>query len=193
MNERARASASSFSPGVPAISTLVEEVTQIVARGELEQVEFKTSTGQRTEAAKTVCGMLNRSGGFLLFGVADDGKMVGQQVTASTLEDIVRELRRIEPQPYLTPETIDLLSGRSLILVRIPRGGAPYLYDRRAYVQRSILTALADGGPASSVTLQERVPGGLSNTTILNNLRHLYTLGLVAKTGVTRGSVWRLN
>ena len=34
----------------------------LVANGETEQIEFKKSTGQRTEGAKTVCAML------ILFG-----------------------------------------------------------------------------------------------------------------------------
>ena len=35
------------------------ELNAIVAGGESEHVEFKKSTGQRTDAAKAVCAMLN--------------------------------------------------------------------------------------------------------------------------------------
>ncbi len=75
----------------------LEDLPGLVAQGESERLEFKRSTGQRTEAAKTVCGMLNGLGGFVLFGVSADGTIVGQQVTSSTIEDIANELRRIEP------------------------------------------------------------------------------------------------
>ena len=44
------------------------ELHLLVARGESEQTEFKNSTGQRTEAVKTVCAMLNTVGGFVIFG-----------------------------------------------------------------------------------------------------------------------------
>jgi ATP-dependent DNA helicase RecG len=60
-------------------------------------------------------------------------------------------------------------------------------------LQRSILAALADGGPASTAALQQRVGGAYSNSAILKNLQHLHTLRLVEKTGVTRGVLWRLN
>ena len=50
---------------------LLEELQKLVAAGESESLEFKKTTGQRTEAAKTVCALLNGLGGFLLFGVSD--------------------------------------------------------------------------------------------------------------------------
>ena len=41
-------------------------LTEIVARGESERLELKRSTGQRTDAAKTACAMLNGLGGTSL-------------------------------------------------------------------------------------------------------------------------------
>ncbi len=38
---------------------LLEELQKIVAKGESESLEFKKSTGQRSEAAKTVCALFN--------------------------------------------------------------------------------------------------------------------------------------
>ena len=63
------------------------ELKRLVTDGESEQVEFKRSTGQRTEAMKAVCAMLNGLGGFVLFGV-DDRSIIGQEVSARTHEDI---------------------------------------------------------------------------------------------------------
>lgn len=78
----------------------LDELQKLVAKGESENLEFKKTTGQRTEAAKTVCALLNGLGGFVLFGISDKGEVVGQQVTAKTLEDITLELRRIEPPAF---------------------------------------------------------------------------------------------
>ena len=109
---------------------MLGELNAIVAGGESEQVEFKRSTGQRTDAAKAVCAMLNARGGFMLFGVTDAGEMVGQQVTAKTLEDVVRELRKIEPSVLLHPEEVALSGDRSVIVIPVPQlGGGPYTYD----------------------------------------------------------------
>ena len=37
----------------------LQDVEKLIRNGESETVEFKRSTGQRTTAAKTFCGMLN--------------------------------------------------------------------------------------------------------------------------------------
>lgn len=123
-------------------ASTLREIERVVARGESLQAEFKQTTGQRTDAAKTVCGMLNASGGFVIFGVADDGRIAGQQVTAATLADVARELRRIEPQALLSPEAVDLGNGRALILVRVPKGDGPYTYDARPYLRVGPTTVL---------------------------------------------------
>lgn len=139
----------------------LDEIRQIVARGETEQVEFKASTGQRTEAAKAVCGMLNASGGFVVFGVRDDGALLGQgDVRAETVEAVVRELRRIEPQPYLSPECIPLENGRTLILVRVPRGDGPYTFDGRAYLRVGPTTLVMTAEQYRRILL-ERAQSGL--------------------------------
>ncbi|HEU4452059.1 MAG TPA: ATP-binding protein [Longimicrobium sp.] len=199
---------------------------------------FKASTGQRTDAVKTVCAMLNRAGGWVLFGV-DRGIITGQPVSAETLESLVRELGRIDPPAAVTPEVVELAPGKGVILVRVPRGSGPHRYDGRVYLrtgsttaplekedfdrlfdgrthpaqepqrargyvppirvpyeltalQRAILTALANRGPASSVMLEARIGEGHSNFSIRNSLRQLEHLGLVEKTGSTRAARWRL-
>jgi hypothetical protein len=74
----------------------LKELKSIVAGGESERVEFKRSTGQRSEVAKTVCALANGLGGFVLFGVTNTGEIVGQQVATSPLEDVANEVRRIQ-------------------------------------------------------------------------------------------------
>ena len=118
-----------------AADSTLREIERVVAGGESAQVEFKLSTGQRTDGVKAACGMLNGNGGFVLFGVSDDGRIVGQQVSAGTLEDVAREIRRIQPLPLLSPETVHLPDGRAVVLIRVPRGEGPYSYDGRAYLR----------------------------------------------------------
>ncbi|MFZ4440450.1 MAG: helix-turn-helix domain-containing protein, partial [Syntrophales bacterium] len=47
------------------------ELQELIRSGENEKLEFKKSTGQRTDAARTVCAMLNGLGGFVFFGKTD--------------------------------------------------------------------------------------------------------------------------
>ncbi len=57
----------------------LQDVEKLIQSGESETVEFKMSTGQRTTAAKTLCGMLNGTEGMVLFGVTGKANMVGQE------------------------------------------------------------------------------------------------------------------
>ena len=45
----------------------LEELQKLVAAGESENLEFKKTTGQRSEAAKTVCALLNGLRGISSF------------------------------------------------------------------------------------------------------------------------------
>jgi len=44
-----------------------QDVEKLIGNGESETVEFKRSTGQCITAAKTLCGMLNGTGGHGYF------------------------------------------------------------------------------------------------------------------------------
>lgn len=116
------------------------ELIELIRSGENERLEFKKSTGQRTDAAKTVCAMLNGLGGFVLFGISDRGEIIGQHVSANTLNDIAHELGRIEPPAILDMKTIALQNGKSVIVLNISAGGGPYVYDGRPYARHGSTT-----------------------------------------------------
>lgn len=118
----------------------LRELSKLVIDGESERLEFKRSTGQRTEAAKTVCAMLNGLGGFVVFGVTDKGDLIGQQVSAKTLEDIAAELRKIEPPAFPNIETVNLDGDRVAIVLTVSGGGGPYTFDGRAYLRHGPTT-----------------------------------------------------
>lgn len=113
----------------------LDDIKRLVAAGESEVVEFKKSTGQRTEATKTLCAMLNGKGGQVLFGVTDEGEVVGQQVQTKTLEGLAQEFRRLEPQAAPTLEVFPIAEERSVIVATVPGGGGLFLFDGRAYMR----------------------------------------------------------
>jgi ATP-dependent DNA helicase RecG len=121
----------------------LEELETLAGGGEGPQVEFKRSIGQRTDAAKTACAMFNGVGGFVLFGVNDDGEVVGQDIGRDTIDDVVRELRRIEPAVPIEPEVVPLESGRAVIALRVPGAhGGPFTYDGRPYHRQGTMTSV---------------------------------------------------
>lgn len=111
-----------------------DELDVLVRFGESEQLEFKESSGQRTQAAKSICAMLNHRGGRVLFGVTAKGEIVGQQVSDRTIEDIAAELRDIDPPVLPSIERVPIVADRDVIVVEVgPGRSRPYSFRKQAY------------------------------------------------------------
>lgn len=111
-----------------------DQITAWAAAGESDTQEFKRTTGQRREAARTVCAMLNHRGGRVLFGVEPGGRVSGQQVSDHTLEEIAQELREIEPPVFPVIERVVVGDGREVLVVSVgPGHSQPYTHRGRAY------------------------------------------------------------
>ena len=59
--------------------TTLEQISEWVAAGESETLEFKRNTRTRREATQSMCAMLNHRGGRVLFGITPEGNVSGQQ------------------------------------------------------------------------------------------------------------------
>jgi ATP-dependent DNA helicase RecG len=114
--------------------TALDELRQIIALGEGETLEFKETTRQRSDAAKTVCAFLNTKGGRVVFGVTNEREIIGQQIGDSTIEDVIQEIRKIDPPVYPTVTVESLGDQRSLIVITTDRGHLqPYAYGGKTY------------------------------------------------------------
>ncbi|MYC32010.1 MAG: AAA family ATPase [Chloroflexi bacterium] len=96
-----------------------DELANLVAQGESETLEFKKTTGERVEAAKTACAMLNHRGGVVLIGVADDGTVTGQEVGDGTIERLAEELQNIDPPVFPTIDRTDVGNGKTVLAIRV--------------------------------------------------------------------------
>ena len=113
-----------------------DELTTLVAQGESETLEFKKTTGERVEAAKTVCAMLNRRGGVVLIGVTNEGAIIGQQVSDRTIEHLAQELQNIDPPVFPTIDRIAVGDGMTVLAIRVGRGPMrPYTHKNTPYLK----------------------------------------------------------
>jgi ATP-dependent DNA helicase RecG len=112
----------------------LDQLNALVAVGESETAEFKQTTGERRDAAQTLCAMLNTRGGRVFFGVTPARAVNGQQVGDQTIEDVVQEIRQIEPPVFPSIDRVVVASGREVLVVTISQGqAAPYSYRGRSY------------------------------------------------------------
>lgn len=94
---------------------------------ETEHVEFKESTSQLNRAIESLAAMLNKHGyGKVLFGIADDGTVLGQDVGNKTLKDISEGIaQKIKPavMPIIEPIIYD---EKMVISVSVKGHNKPY-------------------------------------------------------------------
>lgn len=90
---------------------------QLIQEGESETVEFKRSTAQLRRAMETLCGMLNGAGGRVVIGVTPQGRIVGQQISDSTLREVADALRHFEPPATIAQTRIDIGAGKEVLVL----------------------------------------------------------------------------
>src|SRR5690242_12035873 len=84
----------------------------LIAGGESGTVEFKIKAPRPAEIAERMCGMANsRTGGVIIFGVADDdGRIVGLKKPNETIDLILRAARMMKPAVTLRGSGPDVLN-----------------------------------------------------------------------------------
>ena len=102
-----------------------EKLKEILQKGEGIKVEFKTSHFELSkDAFESICGFLNRRGGYLLLGVKNDGTVEG--VTEGCVQDIINNIvtnannpQKLSPPFYLSAQVIEI-EGKKVIYVYVP-------------------------------------------------------------------------
>lgn len=104
---------------------------------ESEFVEFKKSTGEHKEALQAISAMLNKHGqGSLYFGVRDNGDVVGQMVSDSTVKQIRSWISdKIEPAIHAVIEKNSDEEGHDYVHVSFKGLRAPYSADGRYFIR----------------------------------------------------------
>jgi len=101
---------------------------------ESEIIELKKSTAQIENSLEDICAFCNHKGGMLYFGINEIGKVVGQDISDSTLKRISQLISQ-KIKPEIQPIIKELvLEGKKIIEVKIPEGlNKPYSIDGKAY------------------------------------------------------------
>jgi ATP-dependent DNA helicase RecG len=120
----------------------IAQLRVMIKRGESERLEFKKSTANLSTGMQTACAFLNSDhGGTVIFGVTDDGKLVGQDVADKTRKEIAIELNKIEPHVKIAVHYVPVEAKREAIVFSVESGEkAPYVYDGRPFARNQSTT-----------------------------------------------------
>ena len=115
-------------------------IQKIIIKGQCITTEFKTAKNKlNKDVFESICAFLNRSGGYLILGVNDSGKIVGVDADAvqNLLDDIVTQSnnsQKLNPPYYLSPKVVEI-EGKITIVIHVPESSQVHhcvgkIYDR---------------------------------------------------------------
>lgn len=108
----------------------VTDLFNIIKDGENYKTEFKSKIEKN--AAKDAVALLNTNGGFIIFGVTDDGKIIGTQRKnpKKAVETLI--LQPINPVPKSKIYEFDI-NGKHLVVLELKKNGRIYSYKNVVY------------------------------------------------------------
>lgn len=131
-----------------------ERIHELLKLGEGSRVEFKTTLLRAFDPiGKVVCSFLNTSGGYVLCGVADKGRVVGVDVTDDQLASFERRLfEAISPTVLVAVERMEL-EGKQVVLIEVAQGrDLPFSFKGVIYMRVGDAVV-----PASPATIRDMV------------------------------------
>ena len=147
---------------------LAAHIEQLLLQGENEWLEYKVKIPDHEDKfLKTVAAFANGSGGIILVGVTDDGKVEGIQGDLTKLNDgIVNRIRnRITPQPTFQLQSCEV-QHRQVIGVFIQEGQeSPYGLNTKPpsiYVRRHGTTFDATPGEIRALGAKNQPTAGVN-------------------------------
>jgi len=113
----------------------LDDIKRLAAAGESEKMEFKKSTATLARAGETLCAFLNGQGGRVFVGVTPGGKVVGQQVSDSTLRDVAGMIEKFEPPAIIAVERVSTTDSKEVLVLSTPEPvqGGPFAWGGRPY------------------------------------------------------------
>ena len=108
-------------------------------------VEFKETTGQLNRGMETLCGMINGSGGTVVFGVSNKGKIIGQEIGDKTTREIGEAINKFDPAVDIQPTYVHVDDSDKYIIVFQTDGletDKPYMWDGKPYRRHDSVTSV---------------------------------------------------
>jgi len=112
---------------------------------ESEVVEFKPSLSQTDRIVEAVAAMANASGGKIIIGVSNSGRVIGVDIGKDTIEKLTNKITQ-NTDPSIFPKIIvDQKDGRNIIVIEVPESqdhlvlafGRPYKRVGKSTVKMS--------------------------------------------------------
>ena len=127
-----------------------EEIISIACRGEGHNVDFKVRLPSKIkEISPDVCAFANSEGGYLFWGIENNGQIVGTDIDNNKRSAIQNGVREISPSIQVDLYAVDV-DGKTVWVMDIPSGkDKPYVLSGSIYVR--------EGANSQKLTTSEEI------------------------------------
>ena len=98
---------------------ILRRLQQLISAGEGQQLEFKAKANHPDKIARSICALANSSGGTLLLGVDDNGKLAGIRYPDEDLHAINRFLRGARPSVKCRQTIVSLTEKKWVVVFEV--------------------------------------------------------------------------
>ena len=134
------------------------QIQDMLSLGEGQRIEFKSSIKNVDILGRIVCGFLNTTGGYLICGIQEPGRIVGLNLS----EDIVAELASkmhegISPRSMVSIQA-HVLEGKSVLVIEVPAGkDVPYAFRDVIYLRVGDSNQRADAATIRDIVMRRQI------------------------------------
>ncbi|MCK5543454.1 MAG: ATP-binding protein [Desulfobacterales bacterium] len=94
-----------------------KNIQTLIAKGESESLEFKTSFGKET--METLSAFANSNGGTVLIGINDKGKIIGVDITQESIQQWINQIKN-STSPSIIPDAESFIhEGKTVISLSV--------------------------------------------------------------------------
>ena len=135
-----------------------EDIRKLLALGEGQRIEFKSTCGPVAALGKVVCGMLNTSGGYIVCGVTDDHVVSGVSLKEGQLATLERQLHDgLSPKALVSVEELQL-QQKTVVVIEVPAGqDVPYAFQDVFYIREGDRDQRADAETIRDMVMRRQI------------------------------------
>jgi ATP-dependent DNA helicase RecG len=121
-------------------------------------VEFKSSMKDVDTLGRIVCGFLNTTGGYLICGIQEPGKVVGVGASADAIATLEKRLHDGLSPKALVSVQVQPLEGKSVVVIEVPSGkDVPYAFRDSIFLRTGDSTLKADAESIRDIVMRRQV------------------------------------
>jgi ATP-dependent DNA helicase RecG len=135
-----------------------DRIRELLQLGESARVEFKSGLQNAEAIGRVVCAFLNTSGGYIIIGVDDEGRVVGVKTTDQELHRLEQRLHEgLSPKALVSVEAMELGEKR-IVLIEVAQGrDVPYSFRNMIHVRVGEQIRPADPAVIRDMVLRSQI------------------------------------